>query len=103
MKLKLADKPKGQINYGKIAKLTPNYSGADLEAIVDIAIESVLESAIETGVPKPLDTELLLQSIKQHRASTVDWFSTAKNYAMFANNSGQYDPIVAYLKQNKDL
>jgi SpoVK/Ycf46/Vps4 family AAA+-type ATPase len=103
LKLKLQNKPQGVIDFEKLGRLTPNYSGADLEAIVDIAVEQVLESAIETGIPKPLETAGLLKAIEQHRASTVDWFSTAKNYATFANQSGQYDAVSAYLKNHKDL
>jgi SpoVK/Ycf46/Vps4 family AAA+-type ATPase len=103
LKLKMRDKPQGQIDFEKLARITKNYSGADLEAIIDIAIEKVLESAMETGIPKPLETAELLQAIEQHRASTVDWFGTAKNYAAFANQSGQYDAIANYLKTHKDL
>jgi hypothetical protein len=87
----------------KLAKLTPHYSGADLEAVIDIAIESVLEVAMQTGTPQPLTTDLLQKAITKHRSTTIDWFSTAKNYAVFANQSGQYDAISAYLKKHKDL
>lgn len=103
LKLKLADKPKEQIDYQKLAKLTPHYSGADLEAIIDIAIEAVLEKAMASGVPQPLTTELLQDAIAKHRSTTIDWFTTAKNYAVFANQSGQYDAISEYLKKHKDL
>lgn len=103
LRLKLVDKPKEHIDYQKLAKLTPHYSGADLEAIIDIAIESVLEVSMETGTPQPLTTELLQKAIGRHRSSTVDWFTTAKNYATFANQSGQYDAISDYLKKHKDL
>jgi SpoVK/Ycf46/Vps4 family AAA+-type ATPase len=103
LRIKLADKPKDQIDYMKLAKLTPHYSGADLEAIIDIAIESVLELAMQTGTPQPLTTDLLQKAIKKHRSTTIDWFTTAKNYAVFANQSGQYDAISDYLKKHKDL
>lgn len=103
LKLKLAGKPTGKIDFQKLAKLTPHYSGADLEAVIDIAIESVLEAAMQSGVPEPLTTEILLKAISKHRSTTIDWFSTAKNYATFANQSGQYDAISEYLKKHKDL
>jgi len=63
------------------------------------AVESILEEALETGVPKPITTPDLLGAIKKHRASTTEWFTTAKNYAMFANKSGLYDDILKYLKK----
>ena len=98
LKIKLKDKPQENIDFKKIAKKTVGYSGADINAIIDIAIEQILENAIETGVPKPITTSDLLQAIKKHHASTSEWFATAKNYAMFANKSGLYDDILKYLK-----
>lgn len=103
LKLKLEDKPVSKIDYRKLAKATPHYSGADLEAIIDIAIESVLESAMQTGTPEPLTTDLLQKAIAKHRSTTIDWFTTAKNYATFANQSGQYDAIADYIKKHKDI
>jgi hypothetical protein len=30
-----------------------------------------------------------------------DWFDTARNYALYANQSGLYDDILAHLKLSK--
>lgn len=98
IKLKLEGKPQKNIDYRKVAKKTPDYSGADINAMIDIAIEKILEEALKTGVPKPIDTKDLLEAAKIHKASTLDWFNTAKNYALFANKSGIYDEILKYLK-----
>ncbi len=98
LRLKLEGKPKKDIDFKKIAKKATDYSGADINAIIDIAVEYILEDALETGVPKPITTSDLLAAIKKHRASTTEWFTTAKNYAMFANKSGLYDDILKYLK-----
>lgn len=98
VKLKLEGKPHENIDYRKIAKITPGYSGADINAMIDIAVEKILEEAMASGVPKPITTADLLNAAKQHRASTTEWFTTAKNYALFANKSGLYDDILKYLK-----
>ena len=98
LRLKLKDKPQQNIDFAKIAKKAKDFSGADLNAVIDIAIEDILEKAIETGVPKPITTNDLLRAMKRHKASTIEWFTTAKNYAMFANKSGLYDDILKYLK-----
>ena len=95
----LKNKPTAQIDYKKLAQKAKEYSGADIQAAIDIAIESKLEKAMETGIPEPLSTEDILKAINIHKASTVDWFTTAKNYAMFANQSGLYDDILTYLKK----
>jgi len=98
IKLKIADKPHDNIDYRKVSNKTPDYSGADINAMIDIAIEKILEEALSSGVPKPITTKDLLAAAKIHKASTIDWFTTAKNYALFANKSGLYDEILKYIK-----
>ncbi|MGC3944808.1 MAG: AAA family ATPase [Chryseolinea sp.] len=101
LKLKLKNKPTGSIDVQSIAKKAEHFSGADLDAIIDIAIEQKLESSFTDGVPKPLETSDLLTALKKHKPSTQEWFSTAKNFAMFANDSGLYDDILTYMKLKK--
>jgi SpoVK/Ycf46/Vps4 family AAA+-type ATPase len=101
LKLKLKNKPIEAIDYSQLAKKTENYSGADIDAIIDIAIELKLESSFTDGIPKPIETKDLLSAIKKHKASTQEWFMTAKNFAMFANDAGLYDDILSYLKIKK--
>ena len=101
LKLKLNDKPIGSIDYKLIAKKAEYYSGADIDAIIDIAIEQKLEASFIDGIPKPLETNDLINALKKHKPSTQEWFTTAKNFAMFANESGLYDDILVYLKIKK--
>lgn len=101
LKLKIKDKPHENIDYQSLASKTKDYSGADIDAIIDIAIEEVLTKAMETGNHEPVRTKDLITAIKKHKASTVDWFSSAKNYAVFANKSGIYNDILNYLKKAK--
>lgn len=98
IRLKLEGKPQKNIDFKKLSKNTAKYSGADINAMIDIAVEHILEDAMKTGVPKPITTKDLLMAAKKHKASTEDWFATAKNYALFANKSGLYDDILKYLK-----
>lgn len=101
LKLKLTSKPTEAIDYKQVAKKIEHYSGADIDAIIDIAIELKLESSFVDGIPKPIDTKDLLNAVKKHKASTQEWFTTAKNFAMFANDTGLYDDILSYLKIKK--
>ncbi|MEM9930531.1 MAG: ATP-binding protein, partial [Bacteroidota bacterium] len=98
LQLKLKDKPQDKIDFAKVAKKAKEFSGADLNAVVDIAVENILEEAIKTGVPRPIGTKHLLAAVDRHRPSTTEWFTTARNYAMFANKGGLYDEILKYLK-----
>ncbi|MEZ4913332.1 MAG: AAA family ATPase [Chitinophagales bacterium] len=101
LQLKLKNKPTEAIDLQRISKKTEHYSGADIDAIIDIAIEQKLESSFSDGIPKPLETNDLIDAVKKHKPSTQEWFSTAKNFAMFANDSGLYDDILTYLKIKK--
>lgn len=94
----LKDKPTNNIDIKAIAKQTTDFSGADLKAVVDVAIEGKLREAFEKGVPVPLQTKDLLTALKQVKPSTREWFNTARNYALYANESGLYDEILEYLK-----
>ena len=100
-KLKLENKPQDKIDYSKLLKQTKEYSGADIEAIIDIAIESKLHESLKTGIPLPIQTKDLLNAIDKHFASTKEWFTQARNFALYANESGLYDDILKYLNIKK--
>jgi len=94
----MAEKPKEKIDYKKVVEYTKHFSGADLKAMVDLAIEEKLKVALKTGVPEPIATQDLINAARKHHASTREWFNTAKNYALFANESGIYDEILKFIK-----
>ncbi len=98
MQIQLAGKPTDDVDVQKIAAKTDDYSGADLKAVVDRAIEAKLTEAVKTGMPKPITTKDLLAAAKDVRPSTREWFSTARNHALYANEGGLYDDILEYLK-----
>jgi SpoVK/Ycf46/Vps4 family AAA+-type ATPase len=91
-------KPSGEIDYQHLAKKTDGFSGADLMAVVDQAVEAKLREALRDGVPKPLSTRDLLNALGRVRQSTKEWFSTARNYALYSNQGGAYDDVLKYLK-----
>lgn len=92
------DKPTEQIDYAQVAKKTAGLSGADLRAIVDVAVEDKLRQALKTGVPAPLRTKDLLQAAKRVKSTTGQWFATARNYALYSNQGGTYDELLKYMK-----
>ncbi|QDV46316.1 ATP-dependent zinc metalloprotease FtsH [Stieleria neptunia] len=98
LKLALAGKPTEKINLEKLAAKTVDFSGADLNSVVDTAVETKLKDAVKTGLPKPITTSDLMTAVKRCRPSTGEWFSTARNHALYSNEGGAYDPILDYLK-----
>jgi len=97
----LKDKPTEKIDITAVAKVTEEYSGADLKAVVDIATEYKLEESLAKGAIEKLTTKDLLKAAKQHKNTTAEWFSTARNYALYANETGLYNDILDYLKIKK--
>lgn len=91
-------KPCHNIEFEQVAKKADQFSGADLKALVDIAIEAKLQEALKTGTPKPLTTADLIAAAGRFKPTTKEWFSTARNYALYSNQGGTYDDILKYLK-----
>lgn len=91
-------KPSQDIDYDKLAKKTDGFSGADLKAVLDVAVEQKLREAMKEGTPKPLTTRDLASAASGIRPSTKEWFATARNYALYSNQGGIYDDILKYLK-----
>jgi AAA+ superfamily predicted ATPase len=90
-------KPIDSSSFKSLAKKTEGFSGADLEAIIDVATEKTIEEAMKSGKIIPISERILLKARKEVKASTLRWFESAKNYAMFANQSGMYDDIITYM------
>ncbi len=91
-------KPVQDVDYDHLAKKTDQFSGADLKALFDVAVEAKLREAMKVGIPTPLTTRDLVASASTVRPSTREWFATARNYALYANQGGIYDEILKYLK-----
>ena len=97
----LKDKPVGDIDSKKVARETNEYSGADLKALIDIAVEDKLGASMASGKLEPLTTKDLLKATRAHKPSTLEWLASARNYALYANESGLYDEILKYLRIKK--
>ena len=52
---------------------------------------------MRTGKIQPVTGRDLLEAIKRQKPTVRDWFETARNHALYANQSGLYDDILAYL------
>jgi transitional endoplasmic reticulum ATPase len=90
-------KPSQGLDFDQVAGKLEHFSGADLKAIIDVAVEAKLTEAIKRGIPSPLTTKDLIAAAKQVKPSTKEWFSTARNHALYANQGGMYDDILKYL------
>jgi transitional endoplasmic reticulum ATPase len=98
LRILLKGKPVADIDHDHLAKKTDGFSGADLKAVVDAAIQAKLKEAMKTGKPSPLTTKDLATAAASIKPSTKEWFATARNYALYSNQGGAYDDILKYLK-----
>jgi SpoVK/Ycf46/Vps4 family AAA+-type ATPase len=98
LRVHLRGKPAQDIDLEHVARKSRDFSGADLKALIDVAVEQKLRQALRSGFPKPLTTKDLISAGATVKPTTREWFSTAKNYALYSNQGGAYDDILAYLK-----
>lgn len=98
LRLQCKGKPVSEIDYDHAAKKCDHFSGADLKAVVDIAVERKLQEAMKTGTPAPLTTKDLTGAAASQKPTTKEWFATARNYALYSNQGGIYDDILQHLK-----
>jgi SpoVK/Ycf46/Vps4 family AAA+-type ATPase len=97
----LRDRPLGRVDAGDVAKRTEGFSGADLRLVCEAASELALEDSLETGRARPIDQRDLVQALKGVVPSTRSWFEIARNFATFANQTGEYDELLAYMRRNR--
>ncbi len=98
LSLQMRGKPMENIDFQAIAELCEGFSGADLRGVVEVAVENKLREVMKAGLSTPLRTRDLVAALGSQRASTRDWFATARNYALHSNQGGLYDDIFKYMK-----
>ena len=101
LEVHLRDRPTAGIDLKRVAQETDGYSGADLRLVCEAAAEQALEDSLQTGTARPIgmaDVNIALRGVKP---STSAWFQTAKNYVTFANQGGEYDDLMKYMRRRK--
>jgi transitional endoplasmic reticulum ATPase len=94
--LALADKHAERLDLARLAKLTPLFSGADLRALVEAAVDHVIDEAIDLGHEPPLLIGHFEAALPELHPTTAEWLASARNYVEFANQTGRYDEVAAY-------
>ncbi|GGS82150.1 ATPase AAA [Streptomyces tanashiensis] len=99
----LRERPIEAVDLGKLVKATEDFSGADLAHVCETAAEAALLDSARTGSVRLITTKDLLGAARQIKPSTEPWFAAARNVAMFANEGGLYDDLLAHLKRKRKL
>jgi SpoVK/Ycf46/Vps4 family AAA+-type ATPase len=97
----LDGRPLNSINLAKLAAATEHFSGADLAHLCDSAADLALEDSVRTGDVRAIGMKDFSAALKQLQPSTSAWLEDARNVVLFANQGGQYDELLAYLKSRR--
>lgn len=101
LELHLRDRPTENVDFVKCARSTDGLSGADLALVAEQATELAMEQSIAKGSIVPITMKHLAKAIKATAPSYGPWVDSARNFAMFNNESGQYDDLINWLSKNK--
>ncbi|PAF34701.1 AAA family ATPase [Terribacillus saccharophilus] len=100
LSIKTKGKPAEELQLDLVAKYTEHFSGADLEYLVKDAVDSAITRSFETGTIQPMTNEDLLHALEKRKATTLEWFSTAKSYAKFSDANQEYQDVLDYIYQH---
>ena len=101
IRLHLRGRPVENVNVEWVAQQTEEFSGADLAHLCETAAQAALEDSLRTGLIRPIRLDDFRPALKEVRPSTRPWFEIAKNFAMFANEGGLYDELLAYIRAHR--
>jgi transitional endoplasmic reticulum ATPase len=101
LRVHLAGKPQAEIDVDQLVARSNGFSGADLRAVVERAVEEKLRESMQAAIPLPLTTADLLRVVNEARPTTAEWMQTARSYALHANQAGTYDDVLAYLEKKR--
>jgi SpoVK/Ycf46/Vps4 family AAA+-type ATPase len=99
----IRDRPTENIDARALAERTEDFSGADVVHLCDSAAEFALEDSVTSGVTRPIQMGDFKNALKEVKPSTRTWLDTARNHAIYANEGGIYDDLLAYLKKRRML
>ena len=97
----LLGRPAERLDLRAVARRTEGFSGADLALVAEQATEEAMTDSLAAGATRPINQGQLLDAARAVRPSTGAWFEAARNYALYANESGAYDELAAYLRRRR--
>jgi SpoVK/Ycf46/Vps4 family AAA+-type ATPase len=88
------------IDVAALAARTSGFSGADLENLVDTAADRAIADSLAHSAEVPISHAHLLAALAEIKPTTAEWLTTARNYARYSNEGGQYDDVLAFLAKH---
>lgn len=103
LEIKLTGVPADQIDLDRLAAATAQFSGADIDGLIDLAKESALADSLSQGQERPLRQSDFDAALAELQPSTMDWLRTVRNVVKYAGEDGSYKDVERYLKETRLL
>lgn len=84
-----------------LVKRTGGFSGADLESLVETAVDYALDSSLSPESITLITNDHFEDAFDEVKSTTREWLSEARNFGEYANQSGMYDDLREFLKKHK--
>jgi AAA+ superfamily predicted ATPase len=99
----LAHRPIASIDLAALARATGGVTGADIAHICETAAEYAMVDSARSGTVRLIEQADVMSAVGEVGSSAGPWLETARTVVEFANKSGQYDDLKAYLKSRRLL
>ncbi len=101
LRIQMTGRPAAQdVDLDWIAAQTAGFSGADLELLVEEAVDAAIQASLSARVDVPVGADHLRAALGQLRPTTQEWFAMVNDQARRANDGGQYDEALRFLIDN---
>lgn len=96
--IKLTGVPVASLDLDDLARRTEQFSGADIDGLLELAKESALADSLARGAERALEQADFDAALTQVQASTLEWLRTVRNVVKYAGDDGTYQDVERYLK-----
>ena len=103
LEIKMTGVPTEGLNLPAIAQQTNQFSGADIDGLIELAKEGALEDNVLNSKERPVLQADFASALSNLQPSTQEWLRTARNLVKYAGEDGSYREVEAYLKKTKLL
>lgn len=103
LEIKLTGVPCDILDLATISRQTEQFSGADIDGLIEYAKEAALEDNLLNGRERAVSQGDFTSALTMMQPSTQDWLRTARNLVKYAGDDGSYREVEQYLKKTRLL
>ncbi|MEM6994681.1 MAG: AAA family ATPase [Myxococcota bacterium] len=90
----------GDLRLKRLVSDSSGFSGADLENLVESAVDEAIDESLDREEQVSVAWRHVEAARSEVRATTVEWLTTARNYARYANEGGRYDDVLEFIERH---